>query len=97
MEEFKEFLKSRRIALIISVIYVGLGTTAVCSVYGSDFLYGEWAGYVLLITFPVSFFSFMYRYAESDFLLPVFIIQFIVFLCTFFILSLFIKKKNHES
>lgn len=97
MEEFKNFLKSRRIALIISALYVGLGTLAVCSIYGSDLLYGEWSFILLLITFPVSFFSFMYRYAASDFLLPVFIIQFIVFLCTFFILSLFIKKKNHES
>lgn len=97
MKELKSFLKLRKVALIISALYVGLGTLAVCSIYGSDLLYGEWSSILLLITFPVSFFSFMYRYAESDFLLPVFIIQFIVFLCTFFILSLFIKKKNHES
>lgn len=97
MKELKSFLKLRKVALIISALYVGLGTLAVCSIYGSDPLYGEWSLYALLLTFPVAFFSFMYRYAESDFLLPVFIIQFIVFLCTFFILSLFIKKKNHES
>jgi len=85
MKELKSFLKLRKVALIISALYVGLGTLAVCSIYGSDLLYGEWSFILLLITFPVSFFSFMYRYAESDFLLPV------------FILSLFIKNKNHES
>lgn len=92
MEEFKSFLKLRKASIIISALYVGLGTFAVCSIYGSDLFYGKWSFTLLVITFPVSFLSFMYRYAEPDFLLPVFIIQFIVFLCTIFILSLFIKK-----
>lgn len=94
MEEIKSFLKTRKVALIISAIYVGLGTLAVCSIYGSDPLYGEWSFNVLVLTFPVTFFSFIYRYAEADSLLPVFLIQFIMFLFTFFILSIFIKKKK---
>lgn len=94
MEEFKNFLKSRRIALIISALYVGLGTTAVCSVYGSDLLYGEWAGYVLLITAPVTFISFFYRFVDAN-IFPVLVIQFIMFIITFLILSLFIKKRNN--
>lgn len=93
MEEFKNFLKSRRIALIISALYVGLGTLAVCSIYGTDLLYGEWSFILLLITFPVSFFSFMYRYAESDFLLPVFYNSVYCFFMHIFY-SLIIHKKE---
>ncbi|SHK72682.1 hypothetical protein [Chryseobacterium polytrichastri] len=96
MEEIKSFLKSRKIALIISVIYVGLGTVAVCSVYGSDFLYGEWAGYALAITAPVTFISFFYRFVDVN-IFPVLIIQFIMFIITFLFLSLFIKKRNNAS
>jgi hypothetical protein len=93
MEVIKLFLRSRKIALIISAIYVGFGTLTVCSMYGSDPLYGEWSLYALLLTFPVAFFSFLYRYAEPNSLIPVLIIQFIMFLATFFVLSFFVKKK----
>jgi len=92
MEEFKSFLKSRKIALIISAVYVGMGTLAVSSIYGGDYLFGNWAEYVLLITFPVTIISFWYRYLETDYL-PVLIIQFIMFILTFLFLSIFIKTK----
>jgi len=94
MKEIKSILKTRKVALIISALYVGLGTLAVCSIYGGDPLYGEWSFSTLVLTFPVTFLSFIYRYAEADYLLPVFVIQFIMFLFTFFILSVFIKKKK---
>jgi hypothetical protein len=38
--------------------------------------------------------SFSYRYAESDLLYPVFIIQAIMFLVTFLILSKFVNSKK---
>lgn len=94
MIKLKLFLETGRTALLISAIYVGLGTLAVCSVYPKDFLSGEWVLYVLGITFPVSIISFGYRYADSNSLIPVFIIQFVMFLITFLILSIFIKKKK---
>lgn len=94
MNKLKLFLETQRTALIISLIYVVLGTLAVCSVYGSDILYGDWVMYVLALTFPVTIISFGYRYAEADSLIPVYIIQFGMFLITFFILSIFIKKKK---
>ena len=53
-QELHKFLKEREIELIISAIYVGIGTLAVCSVYPDDFFYGDWSLIVLLITFPVS-------------------------------------------
>ena len=86
MEEFKSFLKSRRIELIISAIYVGAGTLAICNIAGGDLFYGEWADYVLSLTFPVTIISFGYRYAEADSLLPVFVIQFVMFIITYLIL-----------
>jgi hypothetical protein len=92
MKEITLFLKSRRLALIISILYVGIGTLAVCSAYGSDPLYGEWTLYAILVTFPVSILSFACRYADPD-LLPVLLIQFVMFLLTFFVLSLFLKSK----
>ncbi|MBP1168082.1 hypothetical protein JOE44_004966 [Chryseobacterium sp. PvR013] len=92
MKEITSFLKSRKWALIISILYVGTGTLAVCSAYGSDLLYGEWTLYALIVTFPVSILSFGCRYADPS-IWPVLLIQFIMFLITFFILSLFIKSK----
>ncbi|MEJ5102602.1 MULTISPECIES: hypothetical protein [Chryseobacterium] len=92
MEGIISFLKTRKIALVISILYVGIGTIGVCSAYRSDLLYGEWTLYALLITLPVSILSFAYRYADPN-IFPVLFIQFIMFLITFFILSLFIKSK----
>ena len=95
MEEFKSFLKSRRIELIISAIYVGAGTLAICNIAGGDLFYGEWADYVLSLTFPVTIISFGYRYAEADFLVPVLIIQFVMFILTFlFLCSIFSLFKS---
>lgn len=95
MKKLKVFFVTRKKALIISIIYVGIGTLAVCSIAGSDLLYGEWSLYALILTFPVTIISFGYRYAESNYLLPVLIIQLIMFLITFLTLSAFIKKKTN--
>lgn len=88
MNEFKSFIKSRKIELIISAIYVGIGTLAVCNIAGGDWLYGDWTIYALLITFPVTIISFGYRYAEIDYFIPVLIIQFVMFILTFLSLCL---------
>lgn len=94
MKKLIAFLKTRKKALIISIIYVGIGTLAVCSIGGSDLFYGEWSLYALILTFPVTIISFGYRFAETNYLIPVLIIQFIMFLITFLILSFLIKKKS---
>ncbi|RAK21765.1 hypothetical protein B0I03_105201 [Flavobacterium aquaticum] len=88
------FIRNLNLAFLISILYVGLGTFTVCSVYGSDTFYGEWTVFALLVTFPVSIISFGYRYAEPNSFLPVFIIQFIMFIITFLILSSLIKNKT---
>ena len=88
MKEFKSFIKYRKIELIISAIYVGIGTLAVCSIYPKDLFYGDWSLFVLIWTMPVIIFSLVYRYAEADNLIPVFIIQLIMFVFTFLSLCL---------
>jgi len=90
--------KTRIIVAGFVSLYVIIGTITICSVYPKDFLYGEWSIYACLLTFPVSFISFAYRFAEADNLLPVFVIQFIVLIISLFIVDLivkqFIKKKQ---
>lgn len=104
MSQLKSFIKSRKIELIISAIYVGIGTLAVCNIAGGDWLYGDWTIYTLLFTFPVTIISFGYRYAEADYLLPVLLIQFVMFVITFLfsclvfslLKSIFNFKKNNK-
>lgn len=90
----KNHFDKRKQALAIAVIYVGCATLSVCSVYPADPFYGEWSLYGLIFTFPVSLLSFGYRYADANSLSPVFFIQFIMFILTFFILSRFLKDKK---
>ncbi|QIY82803.1 hypothetical protein HER18_04240 [Chryseobacterium sp. NEB161] len=103
MKKLRLFLKYRKIELISAAVYVGAGTLAICNVAGSDLLYGDWVIYTILITYPVTFISFIYRFAEVDYLIPVLTIQLIMFVLTFLFLcvifSLFrsifkVKKTN---
>jgi len=92
MNKIFSHIKGNRIAFQISLIYVGIGTLAVCSIAGGDPLYGEWSLYALIFTFPVTIISFAYRFAETDSLLPVLIIQLVMFILCYLLFTLFIKK-----
>lgn len=52
-----------------------------------DTFYSEWFVVGLVFTFPVPIVSFGYCYAEGDLLYPVFIIQTVMFVLTFFVLN----------
>jgi len=93
MEKFKTFILERKLALIISLVYVGLGTLSVCSLYPDDKFYGDFTSLLFAITFPVSIISFSYRFAVSDPLYPVFIIQTVMFILSFLILGYFSKNR----
>jgi len=97
MKTLLVFFEKRSRALLCAILYVGFGTLAVCSVYPKDLFYGEWTLYALFVTFPVSIISFGYRYAESNNLVPVFVIQFFMFVVTFLLFSTFIKNKTKNS
>ena len=96
MNRLIKFNKENTFALKVSFFYVGLGTLSVCSVYPDDMFYGGWSLYGVLITFPVSVISFGYRYSEPNLLIPVFIIQSLMFFLTYFLLCLIFKNKKKE-
>ncbi len=94
MNKISEFIENHKLAFWIAICYVGFGSLAVCSVYPADIFYGSWSLWGLLITFPVTIISFGYRYAQADTIYQIFIIQFVMFLLTFLILSSFIRRKK---
>ncbi|WP_394676008.1 hypothetical protein [uncultured Sphingobacterium sp.] len=90
-----KYFKKRKGPFFIALIYVSIGTLSVCSIYPDDPLYSDWATVGLAFTFPVTIVSFGYRYAQGDLLYPVFIIQAIMFVLTFFVL-ISILKTTHK-
>ena len=94
MKRIGTFILRRKLAILIALGYVGLGTLSVCSVYPADLFYDEWVWFGLLVSFPVSIISFGYRYADPQLLYLVFIIQVVMFFLTFLILGTFMKKQS---
>jgi hypothetical protein len=87
-------------ALVFSILYVGVGTLAVCSMYPDDpFFWGTWSVWGLLITMPVTCASFAYRFTESHHYSPVFRIQAVMLVLTFlttrFLLFLLQRRRAH--
>ncbi|MFV5700165.1 hypothetical protein ACM55H_17540 [Flavobacterium sp. ZT3R17] len=83
-------------SLIISLVYVGIGTLSVLCSYPP--YYGDWVLFGLFITFPVSIFSFGIMIA-GKYYLAVIAIQIIIFfifwyLCYHFLLKKYLKKTS---
>jgi hypothetical protein len=79
---------------IISFFYVGFSTICLCSVYPSDYLYGDWVLWGIILTLPISVFSMGVRYAEPNQILLVYIIQFLIFIILGWVLyRRFFRKK----
>jgi hypothetical protein len=81
------------LSLTLAVIYVGLATLTVFSVYPSSIWYGDWVWISLVITFPVSILSFGVMYADANALYIVSIIQFIVFLIFWYFSYRYLLRK----
>jgi len=96
MNKILSHINSNIAAFFISLIYVAIGTIAVCSIAGRDTLHGEWSLYALILTFPVSIVSFGYRFAETDYLIPVLIIQSVMFVLCYLLLARFIKRNAKQ-
>ena len=88
------FYKQNIFAFWISLIYVSFGGIVACSLYPDDPLNGDWFKIGWLISLPVNFISFSYRMTTSADYFPVVIIQLIVFIPTFIILTRFIPKNK---
>ena len=69
------------------LLYVGFGTFSVCSLLTDDKFFGDWAFWGFIASFPVTIVSFAYRFADPSNLFPVFIIQILMFLLAFTLLS----------
>ncbi|MEI6089072.1 MAG: hypothetical protein WCR42_01330 [bacterium] len=86
-----KYIKDNKLAFWISIFYVGLSIISICAIYPDDLLYGDWALIGILITFPINVISFGFRFAISDIIYPVFIIQGFMFIPTFLIITSLIK------
>lgn len=92
------YIQQNKLALWISIVYVALGGVVACSIYPTDPLNGGWWFWGWLVTLPVNFISFAYRSTAAMDYFPVIIIQLIIFIPTFIIISrLIAKKRNKES
>ncbi len=72
-------------SLIISVLYVGLSTIALLSMYPDSCFHGDWIIYVLFFTFPVSIISFGILYGAVVNRAVILVIQIIMFFITWYI------------
>jgi hypothetical protein len=81
-------------AYLISLLYVGLGTVSVLSVYPHDFLYGDWVTYSMIPTLPVCVIGIGIRYADPSQYSVIISIQVLTFLLLGrLIFRLFFKRK----
>lgn len=92
-----DYIKQNRLAFWISFVYVTLGGVVACSLYPDDPLNGDWWFWGWLITLPVNLISFTYRSAMANDYFPVIIIQLVMLIPTFLILSRIITKKNKNN
>ena len=90
------YIRENNLAFGISLIYVILGGIVACSIYPDDPLHGSWFKWGFLITLPVNIFSFAHRLGIQRDYYPVIIIQLIIFIPTFIIISKILARKNNK-
>jgi len=89
MEEISK--KAKQNSLLLSALYVGIGTIAVLCLYPP--YYSDWVLFILLFTFPVSILGFGIMYAGQEYYLLVIGIQLIVFFIAWRILYKYLLKR----
>jgi hypothetical protein len=80
-------------SLVVSFLYVGLGTISVISVYPGSLFYGDWVIFGFLLTVPVSFVGFAIMYAGSDGYWLALLAQGCVFFIFWFIAYRYFERK----
>lgn len=78
------------------LIYQIIAVVSLFGCYPSDIFFTQYSIYGLIITFPISIFSFMIRFAEPDLEMTVIIIQSVIFLISALIYVL-LKRKIQKS
>lgn len=87
------YIKQNILAFWISLFYVASGAVVACSLYPNDPLNGSWLMWGLIITFPVSIISCAYRFTIGLEYFPVIIIQIIMFVPAFLLISKIFRRK----
>jgi hypothetical protein len=91
-----DYIKQNRLAFWISALYVTLGGVVACSLYPDDLLNGDWWFFGWIITLPVNIISTAYRATATTSYIPVIIIQCIMFIPTFILISKIIAKRRNK-
>ncbi len=81
-------------SLIISIIYVGIGTLSLLSLYPQSPINTVIAWLGLLLTLPVTFIGFGIMYTEPDTLNSILLTQLILFFLFWFLTYLFLTIKR---
>ena len=89
-------IKQNILAWWISFFYVGLGGVVACSMYPDEPLNGKWWDWGWVITLPVNFISFAFRYTGDITYVGVVIIQCIVLIPTFLLFARIIPKRKKQ-
>jgi hypothetical protein len=76
------------------VIYNLLSLIALFGCYPEDLFYCKYNIFILFLTFPISCFSLIYRYSQSEPIYPVFIIQAIMFIASWLLIMKPINNKK---
>lgn len=89
----KIFLKS----LLIALVYVGIGTLSLVSMYPKSPIYTPIAWIGFLITFPVTISSFGIMYTEPNSLEKIVVVQLLTFIIVWAILYIILLIKSRSS
>jgi hypothetical protein len=89
-------LPKNSLNFLTSFVYVTLGGVVACSLYPEDPLNGDWWFLGWVITFPVNVISTTYRAIISQNNVPVLIIQLIMLLPTFILISKISSKRRNK-
>jgi hypothetical protein len=89
------YIKQNRLAFWISIVYLALGGVVTYALYPSDPFYNDYFFIEWLLTLPVNIISFTYRFTATESnCIVVIIIQMIMFIPTFIIISRLMAKRN---
>ncbi|MDL2215158.1 hypothetical protein LJC00_03115 [Dysgonomonas sp. OttesenSCG-928-M03] len=69
------FMEARILTAFSVVVYNIAGIIALYFRFNDIALHGEWAGFTEIVTYPVTFFSYIYLLIHTEPFYPVFIIQ----------------------
>lgn len=88
-------MKKRLFFATLVLPYHVLGTLTICSISGSDPLYGDWTIWTSLLTLPVIGISYIYRFAEADYSLAIVLaIQLVMFLINLFVVDVIVRNSE---